>query len=541
MVRAERVRRVRRAERARWCGAGVAGRRCAPGERAATALASFLVRAFFPREVALECGPFGTAPAVSRFSLAPVVSWNEVSMSSLNAIRLSVMMFLQFFIWGAWYVTAPRFLGQIGFQGSDFGWTYSAGPIAAIISPFVVGMIADRFFSTERVLATMHLAGGALMFAATTFMQSETPSPTTINLVFFAYMLTYMPTLALTNTLAMQNMEDPEKQFPMIRVFGTIGWIVAGIVVGFSDRLFTTNWSTSIEMFYVAGGAAIALGLYSLTLPHTPPPAAGKAVSIGELFGIDALVMLKQPSFLIFMISSFLICIPLAFYYQLAERTLAQAGTADPAFKMTFGQMSEIFFMLVMPLFFSRLGVKWMLFVGMLSWVIRYGLFAVAAPSGTVWMLLIGVLLHGICYDFFFVTGQIYTDKAAPPSIRAQAQGMLVLFTLGLGMFIGAQIGGRVEQQYTPAESRQLAEQANKLSQEIASLQAAGGDAAAIAEKIKQRDELNLQSLRAIQWGPIWTIPCIGAAVVMVLFALFFRDRTANADSSGTATAPQAS
>jgi nucleoside transporter len=449
-------------------------------------------------------------------------------MSSLNAIRLSVMMFLQFFIWGAWYVTAPRFLSQIGFQGSDFGWTYSAGPIAAMISPFLVGMIADRFFATERVLAAMHLAGGAIMFVATTLMLSEAPSPTVINWMFFAYMLTFMPTLALTNTLALHNMDDPEKQFPMIRVFGTIGWIVAGIVVAYSNLVVGSNWSTSVEMFYVAGGAAIALGVYSLTLPHTPPPAAGKSVSLGELFGVDAFVLLKQPSFLIFMVSSFLICIPLAFYYQMAERTLAQAAITAPAFKMTFGQMSEIFFMLVMPLFFARLGVKWMLFVGMLAWVIRYALFAVGAPDGIAWMLLLGVILHGICYDFFFVTGQIYTDKVAPPAIRAQAQGMLVLFTLGVGMFIGAQVGGRLEQHYTPAASGQFTEQANQLSKEIETLQAAGGDQAAIATLVAKRDDAQVQALRVIQWRPIWTIPCIGAAVVMVLFALLFRDRSAS-------------
>jgi len=446
-------------------------------------------------------------------------------MSSLNAVRLSVMMFLQFFIWGAWYVTAPKFLGQIGFEGPDFGWTYSAGPIAAMISPFIVGMIADRFFATERVLGIMHLLGGATMLFAASMMKVEVPSPALINWLFFGYMLTYMPTLALTNSLALHNMEDAEKQFPMIRVFGTIGWIIAGVVLAFSNRVVPTNWSNSIEMFYLAGGAALVMGVYSFTLPHTPPPAAGKKVSAGELIGVDAFVMLKRPSFFIFMMSSFLICIPLAFYYQMAERTIAQSGTADPAFKMTFGQMSEIGFMVVMPFFFARLGVKWMLFVGMLAWVVRYALFAIGAPDAIVWMLLVGVVLHGVCYDFFFVTGQIYTDKAAPPSIRSQAQGMLVLFTLGMGMLIGAQTAGFVEKAFTPPESRQLSERAKELSAEIDQLQAEGAPAAEIAALSSEKDAIVIAALQAIDWRPIWTIPAIGAAVVMVLFALLFHDK----------------
>ena len=374
--------------------------------------------------------------------------------------RLSVMMFLQFFIWGAWYVTAPRFLGTIGFTGGDFGWTYSVGPLAGIITPFFVGMVADRFFSTERVLGAMHLAGGGIMFAATTMMTGEV-SPAVINLFFFGYMLTYFPTLSLTNTLAMHNMTNPEKEFPLIRVFGTIGWIVGGIT------LSVLGWGSSISMFYLTAGAAVLLGIYSFTLPHTPPPAAGKKPTIAELFGVDAFVLLKQRSFLIFMVSSFLICIPLAFYYQLAERTVAQGAIAFPPTKMTFGQMSEIGFMLLMPFFFARLGVKWMLVVGMVAWVARYGLFAIGAPEQVAWMILLGVALHGICYDFFFVTGQIYTDKVANKKIRGQAQGMLVLFTLGFGMLIGAQVAGRVESHYTPRETAHLQAEAGAIGTAI--------------------------------------------------------------------------
>ncbi|MGE3316454.1 MAG: nucleoside permease [Planctomycetaceae bacterium] len=399
-------------------------------------------------------------------------------MHSAVGPRLSVMMFLQFCVWGAWYVSAPLFLGKIGFDGGDFGWTYSVGPIAGILSPFFVGMIADRFFSTEKILGVLHLAGAGLMYFATTMMRGTNPSPDSINLVLFAYMLCYFPTLSLTNSLAMSNMTNPEKQFPLIRVFGTIGWIVPGIVI---SRL---GWDATINPFLISAASGAVLGIYSFTLPHTPPPMAGKAITAREILGLDALVLLRRPSFLTFMVSSFLICIPLAFYYQLAAKYVSQSNIDEPTFKMSFGQMSEIFFMLVMPLFFSRLGVKKMLLVGMLAWVVRYGLFAAAADAKVEWMILIGIILHGICYDFFFVTGQIYTDKVAPSGIRGQAQGMLVLFTLGLGMLIGAQIAGRVETAHTTGT----------------------GEAAVIA------------------WKSLWTIPAAMAGVIMVLFAILFRD-----------------
>jgi len=380
------------------------------------------------------------------------------------------MMFLQFFLWGAWYVTMGGFMGKVGFGPTDIAWAYSVGPIAGMISPFFVGMIADRFFATERVLGAMHLLGGATMFAAVAVMgQPEDTlapfvfsigslelfsfpvpsmsliesSPLVINLLFFAHMLCYFPTLALTNTLAMHNMTDSEKQFPFIRVFGTLGWIAAGFFISWQV------WDSMINPFYVAGATSILLGIFSFTLPHTPPASKGKAISAREILGLDALALLAHWPFLIFMFCSFMICIPLAFYYQLTFKFIAGAGIPNPAAVMSFGQVSEVLFMLLIPFFFRRLGVKWMLFVGMMAWVARYGLFALGADDGVVWMLIGGVVLHGICYDFFFVTGQIYTDKIAPTALRGQAQGMLVLFTLGLGMFIGAQVCGIVEKAFT--------------------------------------------------------------------------------------------
>lgn len=447
-------------------------------------------------------------------------------MNPIVRIQLSAMMFLQFFVWGAWYVTAPNYLGTIGFGAADFGWTYSVGPLAGIISPFFVGMIADRFFAAQRVMGVMHFGGGILMLGATYLMQSEDPSPSTINLVLFGYMLTYYPTLALSNTLAMKNMTNPDKEFPLIRVFGTIGWIAAGLL------LSALAWDTSISMFYLTSVAALALGVVSFMLPHTPPAESSGKITMGQILGLDALVLLKDRSYLIFMISSFLICIPLAFYYQIASRVVEMTGLPIGQ-TMSYGQMSEIFFMVIMPFFFARLGVKWMLAVGMLAWVVRYGLFAIGAPSEVRWMILTGVIIHGICYDFFFVTGQIYTDKFAPKPIRAQAQGMLVLFTLGLGMFIGAQIAGKIETQHTPEAAQEFAAQVQAASKEAQDIRTQILTAEPTEKEALQAQAVALETraaearkseLRSLEWKPLWGKPALFAAIVLVVFLALFRE-----------------
>ena len=440
-------------------------------------------------------------------------------------VQLSLMMFLQFFIWGAWYVTAPNYLSTIGFKAADFGWTYSVGPIAGMISPFIVGMIADRFFAAQRVLATMHILGAVLMMVAARMMQVDNPSPDMINVVFFGYMLTYYPTLALTNTLALRNMTDAQKEFPGIRVLGTIGWIVAGLA------LTQIGWDKTVNMFHLTAGASLVLGLFSFMLPHTPPLETGP-VSARQILGLDAWVLLKDRSYLTFMIASTLICIPLAFYYQIASRVVEMSGMPIGR-TMSFGQMSEIFFMLVMPFFFRRLGVKWMLAVGMLAWVVRYALFAVGASDQVTWMILSGILLHGICYDFFFVTGQIYTDQIAPKQIRAQAQGMLVLFTLGLGMTIGAQVAGRIEAGHTTSASKEFSQQVVAKGAEITAVQSqiAAADAAAkpalessLAKLTAEQADLRKSELKAIEWKPLWGKPAAFAGIVLVAFLLLFRD-----------------
>lgn len=456
-------------------------------------------------------------------------------MNRSNRIKLSVMMFLQFFIWGAWYVTGPNYLSTIGFKAEDFGTMYSVGPIAGMIAPFFVGMVADRFFAAQKVLAVMHLLGAALMFAATTLMNSATPAPETINLLFFAHMLTYFPTLALTNTIAMKCMIHSEKEFPGIRVLGTIGWIIAGLTIT------GLKLDTSIGMFYLTSGAGVVLGLFSFTLPNTPPTASGP-VSVRQIIGLDALVMLKNRSYLVFLISSMLICIPLAFYYQITSR-IVEMTELPIGLTMSYGQMSEIFFMLIMPLFFARLGVKWMLAVGMLAWVVRYALFAFGAAEEVRWMIIVGIVLHGICYDFFFVTGQIYTDQAAPKQVRAQAQGLLVLFTLGLGMAIGAKVAGKIEATHTPPISVAVAK---VLPEQAGAIKALEDQvvAATPAEKTKLTGELNQlvttlraglspeqqkalrkAELKSIEWKPLWGAPAIFAGVILLLFVGLFRPK----------------
>ena len=432
--------------------------------------------------------------------------------------QLSVMMFLEFFIWGSWYVTAANYLSTIGFEPTDLGNTYSVGPIAGLITPLLVGLIADRFFAAQKVLGVLHLVGGVIMFAAVSVMRGDSPSPSLLNWGFFlGYMLTYYPTLALTNTIAMKNMSDPESEFPGIRVMGTIGWIVAGFVLTFS------GFETTAGMFYLAGGCALLLGVLSFFLPDTPPVKSDEKVTIKQLLGMDALFLLKDRSYLIFLICSMLICIPLAFYYQIASRVVELTGLPIGT-TMSYGQMSEIGFMLVMPFFFKRLGVKWMLAVGMLAWVVRYGLFAIGATDQIRWMIIMGVVLHGICYDFFFVTGQIYTDKKAPEAFRGQAQGLLVTLTLGLGMMIGAQFAGQVEARYTTAEAKALNESVVAKTQEITAATDSNQPEAAIAKLTAEKDELRHSELAAIQWKGLWLTPAVFAFIVLIIFLVFFRD-----------------
>jgi nucleoside transporter len=396
--------------------------------------------------------------------------------------QLSGMMFLEFFVWGAWYVTVGNYMTRIGMSDLVY-WAYAVGPIGAIISPFFLGMVADRFFSTEKVLAALHLIGGVAIFLAP--LAAESGAAPWFILLLLVHMLCYMPTVGLANALAFHHITEQEKHFPVIRVFGTIGWIVAGVLV--SAVLGADETGLPLR---IAGIAGVVMGLYAYTLPHTPP-AAKKKVTVRQVLGLDALAQLKSPSFLVFIISSFLICIPLSTYYAYAPVYVNFNGILNPAFKMSFGQMSEALFIVLMPLFFRFLGIKWMLLTGMLAWVLRYVLFALAAPAGIFWMIMGGIVLHGLCYDFFFVAGQIYVDKVSTREIRGQAQGFLVLMTYGAGMFIGAQISGWLHNGIVTST---------------------GPEAAA-------------------QWQTFWTLPAVLAAVIMVVFGILFRNGRSGAGS----------
>ena len=392
--------------------------------------------------------------------------------------RLSVMMFVQYFIYGSWLVTMGTFLGSaLKASGTDIGFVYSLPAMAAILSPFLVGMIADRFFATQKVLAFLHLVGAALLYYATIQPTVKGFWP-----LFLLYTLCYMPTLALTNALAFDHMDDPTKEFPRIRVLGTIGFIAAGLIIG---QLHADATALPLQ---IGAGASVLMAIFCLTLPHTPPHNAGKALSARDVLGLDALALLKDRSFAVFVLGSFLLCIPLQFYYTFANPFLNEIGVKGAAGVMTIGQMSEIVFMLLMPWFFVRLGVKKLLLIGMATWTFRYLLFAYAnSASGPVMpMIYLALLVHGVCYDFFFVTGQIYVDQQADIRIRAAAQGFIALVTLGAGQLIGSWLCGIV------------------VDANVVTAATTGG---AVTH----------------DWTKIWFVPAMGALGVLLIFAALFK------------------
>jgi nucleoside transporter len=401
-------------------------------------------------------------------------------MTAIRA-RLSAMMFIQYFIYGAWLVTLGTFLGHsLGATGTQVGLAYMMPAIAAMLSPFIVGMIADRFFATERVLAALHLVGAVLLYLAST-----QPSFSAFVWLFFAYTLCYLPTLALTNSISFDNMQEPARDFPRIRVLGTIGFIAIQLLIGWLHAD-----ATALPL-RIGAVTSVLMAAYCLTLPHTPPHNAGKPLSVRDVLGLDALVLLKDRSFAVFILGSFLLCIPLQFYYAFANPFLNEIGVPAAAGKMSLGQMSEIGFMLLMPWFLIRLGVKRMLLLGMAAWTARYLFFAYGNAGPGMWMLYLGILLHGVCYDFFFVTGQIYVDQQAPIRIRAAAQGFIALVTLGAGQAIGSWVSGLVVDAHV-----------------------IGGGAVGGAV---QHD-----------WRGIWIVPAIGALAVLLIFAALFRARATN-------------
>ena len=383
------------------------------------------------------------------------------------------MMFLQFFIWGAWYVTMSTYLDKVlHASGAQIGAAYSAMAIATIISPFFVGMIADKFFSAQHVLGVLHLIGAAILYFITTL-----DNPDTFYWLVLLYSLMYAPTLALANSVAFRQMNDPSKEFASIRVLGTLGWIATGWLI---DKVFHVSTEDLAFTFKMAAVASALLGILSFFLPSTPPKAKGTKTTFAQVLGADAFVLFKDRSFTIFFIASILICIPLSFYYSLTNLFLTDAGMKNVTSNMTFGQFSEAFFILLIPLFFRWLGVKWMIALGMIAWTVRFLFFGYGDAGANLWMLFAGIILHGVCFDFFFVTGQIYTDSKAGIRIQSQAQGMITMATYGIGMWIGTLLSGYVKDHYT----------VNQI----------------------------------VNWTSVWMVPSGIAAIVLVLFVLFFKD-----------------
>ncbi|HZV69952.1 MAG TPA: nucleoside permease [Saprospiraceae bacterium] len=404
-------------------------------------------------------------------------------MNSLTRFKLSLMMFLEFFIWGAWFVTMGTYLSQmLSSEGNQIAAAYSTQSLGAIIAPFIIGLIADRYFAAQRILGFLHIVGAILLF-----MVARADDFTAFYPYILAYMILYMPTLALVNSVSFRQMNDPAKQFASIRVWGTVGWIVAGLIIG-----YVMKWETKgllRETFYMASAVSAFLGFFSFLLPDTPPQGnTGKKPTLKEILGLDALSLLKDKNFLQFFIASILICIPLAFYYQNANIFLNETGMENAAGNMTFGQGSEVAFMLLLPLFFKRFGLKITLLVGMAAWAVRYLLFAYGNAGPGEWMLFMGIILHGVCYDFFFVSGQIYTDFKAGEKTKSAAQGLITLATYGVGMFIGFWLAGIIYNKF-------------------------------------QYDD------GSHEWRMIWVIPAGIAFVVLLSFALIFKNEKVTSET----------
>jgi nucleoside transporter len=391
-------------------------------------------------------------------------------MKPLVFSKLALMMLMEYFVWGAWYVTMSTYMKlHLGATGTQIGTAYGALALATIISPFFVGLVADRFFAAQRIMGVLHTVGGVLLFAA-----SQVQSHAAFYWIILAYALLYMPTIALSNSIAFAQMADPGRQFPWIRVFGTLGWILAGLSIAL------LNIEKTPSTFHLAAGVSVALGLFSFVLPDTPPKGRTTGVA-SQALGIDALGLLKDRPYLVFFIAAILVCIPLSFYYSFANVFLNEIGMENAAGKMILGQVSEAAFILVIPFLFYRIGVKRMLLLGMAAWMLRYVFFAYGNADAQVWMLYAGIVLHGICYDFFFVTGYMYTEKKAGEKIKNAAQGLFTFATYGVGMVIGTYFSGVVTDFYTVAG--------------------------------------------APQWASIWWAPALIAAAVLLAFVLFFREK----------------
>ena len=438
---------------------------------------------------------------------------------SFKVLRLSILMFLQFFLWGSWFATLGQALGSNGL--SDFiGGGYGTAPLGAIFAPLFLGLVADRFFPSQIIMGVLFLLGGVFLYLAGAAAEAGNGAMA-VNWCL-GHMLCYMPTLGLGNTIVFSHLD--RLQFPKVRVWGTIGWIVAGLTIGL------LGWSSSLNIFRLGAACSIVLGAYCFLLPHTPAPAKGQKVDLRALLMVDAWKLLGKPAFLVFMLCSGLICIPLAYYYGQTSQYLSNTGFEQAASTMTIGQMSEIFFMLLIPFFFRRLGVKWMIVIGMLAWVLRYILFSLGAPQQVTWMIFAGIALHGICYDFFFVTGFMYTDRVADKKIRNQAQSLLVFVTQGIGMFIGYRFAAaKFAPVKEPYETLDAAIKAGRDGGEISFV-----DQMSRMFSVKMPESVGTDVIQpAMQaWKDFWMLPAIMAGVIAVIFFISFWDKTRVGDEA---------
>ena len=392
-------------------------------------------------------------------------------MNPLLLVRLWLMVFLHYFVWSSWYVTMATYTTkELGFTGGQVGLAYGTTAVGALLSPLIGGVIADRFFATQRILGFLHLLGAGLLYWVSTLKEFGSFYP-----VLLAYTVTYMAGHGLTNSLTLNHSKNPAREFPLVMIMASVGWIVAGLVVS------ALKLEDNAGMFKLASVAALAMGAYSFTLPHTPPRGAGAPASLGTLLGFDALKLLKDRSFATFMLCSFLICVPLSFYFSWMNAFMNELAIPNAAAKMTLGQVSDVVFLLLLPVLLPRLGAKGILILGIGAWAVRFGLFALFQQNASaLWMLFTGILLHGMCYDFIFVMGRMYVDRHAGPDIRAAAQGLHAIVTLGAGMFVGSWLSGVVAQRYTEGATH--------------------------------------------NWQAIWLIPAAMAAVLVVVFGLLFRE-----------------
>lgn len=399
--------------------------------------------------------------------------------------KLAFFMFLQYFIWGSWYVSMGTYLSKtLQFDGGEIGLAYGAFAIGAMIAPFLVGLLADRYFASEKLLAFLGIIGGLILFAL--------PMMTTFSSFYpmlIIYCCTFVPTLALGNSLSLRHLENQKRDFPLVKTLSSIGWIAAGLTLSIVFKA-----EQSAVQFYVAGAASILFGVFCLSLPHTPPMKTGKDVSMGEILGLDALALMKKPSFAIFIVCMFLICIPLYFYFVNMNLYVIELGWEFTAAKMSLAQVSDVIFLILLPLMLRSLGYKKTIFIGILAWAVRYFLLAGSVDSLSLQTIMIysAILLHGVCYDFLFIAGQLYVDGEANERMRGAAQGLIAFILWGVGAFVGTTLAGNSQALYTLVEP-------------IGNI--------------------------AHDWNSIWIYPAWGSVAVLIVFVIFFREPKKNTES----------